>query len=194
MIRLLVLALCLTGCTSSAYLTGTFDSGSGYDPGAGVRVETTTDHGAIRPRLDATVSYQPKRDADTGYTYSGAAGLQWHGRVAFVEAGWIAYGYESRFTRCGSDRPVRRPCVKDVWRGSESSPYLRLGAEWPEFLFATLYVPPSDDQYKSDSLSIEARWIRKRLTVFVAPSFYRYTYNNEVRTDAGLTAGIGKRW
>lgn len=174
--------LCLTtGCTSSAYLTGTVDSGAGYDPGLGVRYELSGDSGLLRPRLDLHLAYMPKRHASSGYTYAGAAGLML-GKSWWVEPGWTVYGYESRFDD------------GTTWEKRQSSPYLRIGRTSPDWQVALRYVPPSDDSYNSDSLGIDWRYTGERWSWYVAPDVYRLTVNGERREDVGMRVGVGKVW
>lgn len=185
--------LLLMGCTTTAFLTGERARSSGYEDGVGVRVETVRSEGTIRPRADLKVTNQKKLDASDGYTYSGSLGAQWHGRALFLEAGWIAYGYESTFggNDCKRTHPVR-PCT--VWAKDESSPYLRVGMDHDDLLVALRYVPPSDDTYKSDTVTLESRWQWRRLALSLEPSVYRMTLNNDRTTGASLTVGIGLVW
>ena len=175
--------LCSTGCSSSgaAYVVATSDPAAGYDPGLGVRVDLTT-HGTLRPVLKATMTNAAKSVADTGYTYSAYTGVA-YGTTWYGEAGWLQYGYKSTF--------------KDgtVWKSDKNSWYSAVGYRAPNWSLALRYVPPTDDAYESDDISLEGKVMFGKVILFAEPSIYSFKRNGQDKeTHSSVRAGIGWHW
>jgi hypothetical protein len=173
----------LAGCAST---TGSVqgvvihDPSSGYDTGLGVSADAVT-RGTFALATRATVSNATKRDADSGYTYSGSAGLRL-GQRYFAEAGEIWYGYESQFAD-GSE-----------WRKDRNTWYGSAGMTLPRWQGILRYYPSPGDDYDVEEFALESRHYFGRWLVTLEPSVYGITIAGGRRTETSFRGGFGVRW
>ena len=166
----------------AAYLYAVSDTQSGYRPGVGLRFDiASTGKLAAVARIEA--SNAPKRDAESGYTYSASAGVRL-GERFYAEPGAIVYGYSSQFSNGA------------IWTKRSQSWYAALGYRGENLAIAARYVPPTKDAYDSDTLSIESVFHAGRVSWFLSPSIFRLTYPSDGRreTHSAISGGIGVRW
>jgi len=177
------LGVILTGCatTGSVQAVVIHDPASGYDTGGGISVDAVT-HGRLALATRGTLANVEKRGADTGYTYSGSAGLRYGSRY-FGEIGGIAYGYESQFPD-GSK-----------WEKSRATWYAATGMTAPNWQGALRYYPSNGDNYDVTTVALESRHYFGRWLVTVEPSVFGITMPSGAReTHSCLRAGVGWRW
>jgi len=177
------LAVVLTSCaatTGSVQAVVVSDPSGGYDTGAGLSVDAAT-RGTLALATRLTATNARKRDSDSGYTYSGAAGLR-YGKRFFAEAGGIWYGYESRFADGAT------------WAKDRHTPYAAVGMNATGWQGVLRYYPSNGDNYDVQELALESRHSIGRWLLTLEPSVYGITIAGERRTETALRGGVGIRW
>jgi len=177
------LIVILTGCatTGSIQAIVVHDPSSGYDTGAGMSVDAAT-RGTLALATRGTITNARKAHSDSGYTYSGAAGLRYGSRY-FAELGGIWYGYESTFAD------------NSTWAKDRNTPYGALGMTLPHWQGILRYYPSNGDNYDVTTLALESRHSFGRWLLTLEPELYRITLPDGQReTETSVKVGAGWRW
>jgi len=177
------LAIILTGCATTGSIQAVVinDPSSGYDTGAGVSIDAAT-RGTLALATRGTATNARKHNSESGYTYSGAAGLR-YGKRFFAEAGGIWYGYESRFDD-GS-----------TWAKDRHTPYAAVGMTLPRWQGVLRYYPSNGDNYDVTTVALESRHYFGRWLLTLEPELYRITLpDGERATETAIRAGVGWAW